>query len=61
MTNDELKQNVVKYQREVRCPAHGCLLGRYDARTGLINATFYCPKCKLEYTFTIKPQKTIDK
>lgn len=57
MDNDELKCNAERYRREVRCPVHGCLIGRYDARTGLINTTFYCQKCKIEYTFTIKPIK----
>ena len=46
------KQNPV-FMREVRCPVHNLLIGRYDARDGLINATFYCPKCGREYTFTI--------
>lgn len=48
------------WQREVRCPIHGSLIGRYDARAGLINATYYCPKCGMEYTFTIKAQKPLD-
>lgn len=43
--------------REVRCPIHNRLIGKYDARDGLINATFYCPKCGREYTFTIKREK----
>lgn len=50
------KQNPV-FMREVRCPVHNLLIGRYDARDGLINATFYCPKCGREYTFTIKREQ----
>jgi phage FluMu protein Com len=42
------------YRREIRCPIHNKLIGKYDARDGLINTTFYCPLCKREYTFTIK-------
>lgn len=45
------------FMREVRCPIHNRLIGKYDARDGLINATFYCPKCGREYTFTIKRDK----
>ncbi|MBD5086688.1 MAG: hypothetical protein HDT32_04990 [Clostridiales bacterium] len=45
------------YQREIRCPRHNKLLGRYDGRCGVINATYFCPQCKQEYTFTIKGEK----
>lgn len=55
--DDELKNNALKYQKELYCPVHNCLIGKYDMRTGLINTTFHCPKCKFEYTFTIKPSK----
>lgn len=60
MGGDKLKQRALQYQAEVRCPVHDKLIGRFDIRTGLINATFYCPKCKFEYTFTIKPEKGLD-
>jgi len=42
------------YQREIGCPIHNKLIGKYDARDGLVNATFYCPLCGREYTYTIK-------
>lgn len=45
------------YQNKVKCPIHGSLIGKYDIRIGIINTTFYCPKCKKEYTFTIRAQK----
>lgn len=45
-----------QYQREIRCPIHGKLLGRYDGRVGVINVTYYCRDCKREYTFTIKKE-----
>ena len=54
---DEQKQQNKAYIREVRCPIHNRLIGKYDARDGLINATFYCPKCGREYTFTIKREQ----
>lgn len=41
-------------QREIRCPVHNRLLGKYDARVGIINVTYFCSLCKQEYTFTIK-------
>lgn len=50
------KQNTA-FLRDVRCPIHNCLIGKYDARDGLINATFYCQKCRREYTFTIKKEE----
>lgn len=43
-----------QYQREIRCPVCGKLLGKYDARIGVINVTLFCPKCRREYTFTVK-------
>lgn len=46
------------YIREVRCPVHRCVIGRYDMRNGLTDAVFRCPKCKREYIYTIPPQKT---
>ena len=48
------KQPQRQYYREIRCPIHNKVLGRYDARVGIINATYYCPHCKREYTFTFK-------
>ena len=51
--------NLSKYQREIRCPFHKCLIGKYDARTGVINATHFCPKCKVEYTFTFPAEKKL--
>ncbi|MBS1362738.1 MAG: hypothetical protein HPY96_00680 [Bacilli bacterium] len=45
------------YQKKVKCPIHECLIGKYDSRIGITNTTFYCPKCKKEYTFTIRAQK----
>lgn len=57
---DKQKPQMAVWQREVRCPIHGSLIGRYDARAGIINATYYCPKCGMEYTFTIKAQKSLD-
>lgn len=47
-------KNPSSYTRDVRCPIHNSLIGKYDARDGLINATFFCRKCGREYTFTIK-------
>lgn len=52
------KQNPT-FMREIRCPIHNRLIGRYDARDGLINATFYCPKCGREYTFTINRERNL--
>ena len=43
--------------RTVRCPVHNKLIGKFDARFGIINTTFYCPHCKKEYTFTIKREE----
>lgn len=45
------------YQREIRCPFHHKLLGKYDSRLGVVNVTYYCPLCKREYTFTINAVK----
>lgn len=50
-------EQLIKNQSKVRCPVHGSVIGKYDIRVGLTNATFYCPKCKLEYTYTIPAQK----
>ncbi len=44
-------------KRCVRCPIHRAVIGKYDPRVGLINATFLCPKCRTEYTYTIPPRK----
>ena len=49
----ELKKRLKRYERDLRCPIHKKLLGKYDARIGIINATYYCDKCHLEYTFTM--------
>lgn len=49
------------YQNKVKCPRHGCLIGKYDSRIGIVNTTFYCQKCKKEYTFTIRAQKNKEK
>lgn len=55
MDNETRKQQQkAQYQREIRCPVHNRLLGRYDGRVGVINVTYFCPLCKREYTFTIK-------
>lgn len=54
---EEIKK--MDYQRKVKCPVHGCLIGKYDGRIGIVNTTFFCPKCKKEYTFTIPPNKKI--
>lgn len=43
--------------RDVRCPVHNCVIGHYDPSDGLINVTFFCPKCRRQYTFTIAPRK----
>jgi hypothetical protein len=45
------------YGREIRCPIHKRLIGRYDARHGVTNTTFFCPQCGKEYTFTIAAEK----
>lgn len=57
---DERKRGDNQYQREVRCPIHGKLLGKYDGRVGVINVTYYCPLCRREYTFTIKRDSKTD-
>lgn len=43
--NDETRKTkpATEYQREIRCPVHNRLLGRYDARNGVTNVTYYCP------------------
>lgn len=46
-----------QFVRTVRCPVHNKLIGKFDARFGIINTTFYCPHCKKEYTFTIKREE----
>lgn len=56
---DKNKPNMAVYQREVRCPVHNCLIGKYDLRVGCINTTYFCPKCGIEYTFTIKGKKKL--
>ena len=37
--NDETRKAkpATEYQREIRCPVHNRLLGRYDARDGVTN------------------------
>lgn len=57
---DERKRQNKQYQREVRCPIHNKLLGKYDARAGVINVTYFCPLCRREYTFTIKRDPKTD-
>ncbi len=52
--DEEKKEPQKQYQREVRCPIHNKLLGKYDARHGIINVTYYCAQCRREYTFTVK-------
>lgn len=56
---EDRKRHDNSNQRDIRCPVHNCLLGRYDARKGVAGVTFYCRKCKREYTITIKPTKKI--
>lgn len=41
--------------KEIRCPVHHNIIGKYDTCYGLINVVFYCPKCKKEYTISILP------
>ncbi len=55
--NKSRKQQSAEYTREIRCPIHDRLIGKYDARHGIINVTFYCPVCKKEYIFTRKAEK----
>jgi hypothetical protein len=57
---DEKKRQNKQYQREVCCPIHNKLLGKYDARVGVINVTYFCPLCRREYTFTIKRDPKTD-
>ncbi len=49
---EKKKQNQNQYRREIRCPVHNKLIGKYDARYGITNVTYYCPKCHKEHTFT---------
>lgn len=56
-TQDKYKPSMAVYQREVRCPIHNCLIGKYDSRVGVINTTYFCPKCNIEYTFTVKGKR----
>lgn len=44
-----------KKRKDIRCPIHGKLLGRYDPQVGAVNVTLFCPTCKKEYTFTFSP------
>ena len=53
-SQDKNKPNMAVYQNDIRCPVHNCLIGKYDQRSGVINVTYFCPKCNMEYTFTIK-------
>ena len=46
--------------REIRCPLHQKLLGKYDARYGLRNAVYFCPKCKKERILSY-PAERIEK
>ncbi len=57
-SQDKNKPDMAVHQRPVRCPIHNRLIGKYDVRVGLINATYYCDICKIEYTFTIPRDKT---
>lgn len=49
------------YQKEIRCPIHKTVIGKYDERAGLINVAFYCEKCGMEYTFTFTANRTKQK
>ena len=49
---EKKKHNQNQYRREIRCPVHNKLIGKYDARYGIVNVTYYCPKCHKEHTFT---------
>lgn len=53
------KQNPHLYDRAVRCPIHKKMIGKYDGRVGIINTTYYCSKCKREYTFTVEREERI--
>lgn len=57
-TQEERRKDGAMFERQIRCPIHKKLIGKYDARFGLINSTHYCPHCKVEYTFTI-PRENI--
>ena len=52
---EQIKQDK-RHQKEIHCPIHKRLLGKYDARDGVINVTYFCPLCKREYTFTIEKE-----
>ena len=43
----------IRALKEIRCPKCGSLIGKYDTRLGIVNAIFYCRKCKMEYAYTI--------
>lgn len=51
---EEREKTPKRWQGEIRCPVHGALLGKYDVRAGIVNATFFCRACEIEYTFTIR-------
>lgn len=54
---DDKVKKINPYSREIRCPFHKALIGRYDARFGIVNVTFFCPKCGKELTFTKEREK----
>lgn len=56
-SQDKFKPDMAVNQRNVCCPIHKRLIGKYDCRVGIINTTYYCPTCRIEYTFTIEPDK----
>lgn len=58
--NKSQKRQAAACIREIHCPIHGRLIGKYDARHGVTNVTFYCPTCKKEYIFT-RPVEKIDR
>lgn len=50
---DKDKNKTTEYQKNIHCPIDNKILGKYDIRYGVINATYYCKSCKREYTFTV--------
>lgn len=51
----ETEERTEKTRKDIRCPVHRKLLGRYDPQVGAVNVTLFCPACKKEYTFTFSP------
>jgi hypothetical protein len=60
-TQGKHEPNLTIYQRELRCPVHKCLLGRYDSRFGAVNLELFCPKCGKKYTFTRQKEESCQK